>query len=58
MNEETAKYDRFSEVFSKLPEESQDKLMKIAHQLLKAHKYAKQETIKKIKTCFNDGFLN
>ena len=37
------KYDAFSKVFSKLSDESQEKLVKIAHRLLKTHKFVKSE---------------
>ena len=37
------KYDQFSKVFSKLSDESQEKLVKTAHRLLKTHKFAKSE---------------
>jgi hypothetical protein len=40
----TVKYDVFSEVFAQLSCEAQDKLVKIAHQLSKTHKFAKRET--------------
>jgi hypothetical protein len=40
----TGKYDVFSKVFAQLSGESQDKLVKIAHQLSKTHKFAKRET--------------
>jgi len=43
---EKGKYDVFSKVFTQLSGESQDKLVKIAHRLLKTHKYAKGETVK------------
>jgi hypothetical protein len=41
------KYERFSKVFAKLSDESQDKLVKIAHRLLKTHQYVKHNTGKK-----------
>jgi len=40
----TGKYDVFSKVFVKLSGESQDKLVKIAHHLLKTHQLAKDKT--------------
>ena len=42
----TGKYDIFSKVFAQLSGESQDKLVKVAHRLLKTHKFAKRETAK------------
>ena len=44
MTLKTAKYNEFSEIFSKLSEDSQDKLVKIAYQLLKTHQYAQKGT--------------
>jgi len=46
MKEATGKYDIFSKVFAQLSSESQDKLVKIAHHLLKTHKFAKHESVK------------
>ena len=51
MKTEICKYDIFSEIFKKLPEESQDKLVILAQQLLEAQKYAEQETTPKVNTC-------
>jgi len=42
----TEKYDVFSKVFAQLSGESQDKLVKVAHRLLKTHKLAKHDTAK------------
>jgi predicted glycosyltransferase involved in capsule biosynthesis len=44
------KYKRFSKVFVKLSDESQNKLIKIAHSLHRAHQYSKHETDKQ-KSC-------
>ena len=46
----TDKYKQFSNVFSKLSDESQDKLVQIAHRLLKNHKFAKRENSEKKST--------
>jgi len=46
MKTAAGKYDVFSKVFAQLSDESQDKLVKIAHHLLKTHKFAKQESAK------------
>ena len=43
----TGKYDVFSKAFAQLSDESQDKLVKIAHHLLKTHKIAKNESFKR-----------
>ena len=43
---ETGKYEKFRDVFCQLSTESQDKLVKIADQLLKIHRFTKQETTK------------
>ena len=47
MKAKTGRYDRFSKVFAELSDESQDKLVKVAHQLLKTHQFATQETAKR-----------
>ena len=44
MKTATGKYDVFSKAFTQLSDESQDKLVKVAHHLLKTHKIAKHET--------------
>ena len=38
------KYDAFSKIFAQLPDTSQDRLIKIAHRLLKTHCLAKRES--------------
>ena len=59
MKSETGKYERFREVFSQLSDESQDRLMKLAHQLLKTHKFARQETFcKNNKQCPDTRCIN
>ena len=42
----TDKYDIFSKAFVQLSGESQDKLVKVAHRLLKTHKLVKHESVK------------
>jgi nicotinamide mononucleotide (NMN) deamidase PncC len=44
------KFDVFSKAFAQLSGESQDKLVKVAHHLLKTHKLVKRETAKQ-KSC-------
>jgi hypothetical protein len=46
MEAATGKYGVFGKVFAELSGESQDKLVKIAHRLLKTHQFAKYETAK------------
>ena len=46
MKAKSDKFERFSATFCELSNESQNKLMKIAHKLLQAHEYAKQEASK------------
>ena len=41
----TDKYDVFTKVFVQLSDESQDKLVKVAHHLLKTHKLAKHKSL-------------
>jgi len=41
-----SKFDSFSKLFAQLPDESQNKLIKIAHCLLHAHQLAKHESLK------------
>jgi hypothetical protein len=45
----TGKYDVFGKVFAELSGEYQDKLVKIAHRLLKTHQFANYETAKQAK---------
>jgi len=52
MKTATGKYDFFSKVFVQLSGESQDKLVKVAHYLLKTHRLVKCETTKQK---FNKG---
>ena len=47
MKTATGKYDFFSKVFVQLSGESQDKLVKVAHHLLRTHKLAKHGNFKK-----------
>jgi hypothetical protein len=47
MKTATEKYDVFSKAFAQLSGESQDKLVKVAHHLLKTHKFAKHESFKR-----------
>ena len=47
MKTATGKYDVFSKVFAQLSGESQDKVVKVAHHLLKTHKFAKRGNLKK-----------
>ena len=46
MKLETGKYEKFIDIFCQLSTESQDKLIKIADQLLKAHRFTKQKAAK------------
>ncbi len=46
MNSRTDKFDKFSKVFAKLSDESQDKLVKTAHRLLETHQFVGHRTIK------------
>lgn len=41
MRKKKTKYDEFSEIFIQLPDKSQDKLVQIAHRLLKTQQIAK-----------------
>ena len=48
MKAETDKFAQFCKPFAELSDESQDKLVRIAHGLLKTHQIAKHEaTVKK-----------
>ena len=47
MKTATGKYDVFSKTFAQLSDESQDKLVKVAHRLLKTHKFTKDESFKR-----------
>ena len=44
MKTATEKYDVFSKAFAQLSGESQDKLIEVAHRLLKTHKLVKHKS--------------
>jgi len=55
MKAETDKFGQFCKTFAELSDESQDKLVKIAHRLLKTHQFAQyQASIKKIQQTYQN----
>ncbi|MDR2716584.1 MAG: hypothetical protein LBB89_00765 [Treponema sp.] len=48
MRIKTSKYDVFSKVFTQLSGESQDRVVKIAHNLLRTHQFAQRGTARRI----------
>ena len=56
MKAETDKFAQFCKTFAELSDESQDKLVKIAHRLLKTHQFAKHAAAtKKFQQCYKNG---